>query len=192
MTLTWVNESVAQRRAIRTILRRTASVSSSGRLEDLDDVVLQCIGIGAENRLDTIADLDDTRGTETLQTVLIHLALVGDLHAQARDAGVDVDEVLPAAERRDDLLGLGVGASRRGLRLGRDSRSGRGNGSDGIGTVTEVRLFLRLEFGFRLTSRSSQIPLRDRKPEQHVIDNEEHDAHANEQRDVLRGWGRAI
>src|ERR1700736_1487041 len=77
-------------------------------LEDFDDVVLQRLGIGSENRLDAVADLDDTRGTETLQTVLIHLALVGDLHAQARDARVDIHEVLPAAERRDHLLSLAV------------------------------------------------------------------------------------
>ena len=49
-----------------------------------------------------------------LQTCLIHLALVGDLHAQAGDAGVDVHEVLPAAERRDDLLGLAVGPTAAG------------------------------------------------------------------------------
>src|SRR5215207_7573942 len=113
------------------------------RLEDVDDVVFQRLGICAEDRLDTVADLDDTGGPETLQTRLIHLALVGDLHAQASDAGVDVDEVLPAAERRDDLLGLAVGRDGRGcgLRPGRGARSqGRGRGR----ALVEVRFLLRL------------------------------------------------
>src|SRR3979409_962765 len=85
-------------------------------LEAFDDVVLEWVGIGAENRRDAVADFDDTRGTETLQASLIHLALVGDLHAQARDARVDVDEVLPAAERRDHLIPPAAG--RRGARGG--------------------------------------------------------------------------
>ena len=48
---------------------------------------------------------------EGLQPRLVDLALVGDLHPQPGDAGVDVDQVLPAAERGDQLLGLAVGAA---------------------------------------------------------------------------------
>ena len=40
------------------------------------------------------------------------LLVVRDLHAQPSDAGVDVDEILPAAERRDQLLGHAVGHHR--------------------------------------------------------------------------------
>src|SRR5262245_55576476 len=87
---------------------------SMARLQDFVDVVLQCLGLRAEDRLHAVAHLDHTRGAETAQTGLIHLALVGDLHTQTGDAGVDVHEILAAAERRDDLLCLAVRRDRGG------------------------------------------------------------------------------
>ena len=36
-------------------------------LEDVDDVVLQRLGLCAEDRLDAVADLDDTCGSETFR-----------------------------------------------------------------------------------------------------------------------------
>ena len=134
---------------------RRGRTAARPHLQDVDDVVLQGLGIRAEDRLDTVADLDDTRGPEAFQTSLIHLALIGDFHAQARDAGVDIHEVLPAAERRDDLLGLTVGGDwGGGHRHGRGTRAAGLHCSDRLGALAEVGLFLGLELGFRLASRS--------------------------------------
>ena len=77
-------------------------------LEDVRDVVLQRLSLCSEDRLNTVADLDDTCRSETAQTGLIHFARVRDVHAQARDTSVDIHEVLSAAERRNELLGLTV------------------------------------------------------------------------------------
>ena len=51
---------------------------------------------------------------------LVDLVLVGDLHPQPGDAGVDVDQVLPTAERGDQPLGLGGGRGAGRQRRGAD------------------------------------------------------------------------
>ena len=87
--------------------RRSSRADLSGLAgQGVVDVGLQGVGLGAEDRLDVVADLDHAGGTERLQPGLVDLALVGDLHAQPGDAGVDVDQVLPATEGGDQLLGL--------------------------------------------------------------------------------------
>jgi hypothetical protein len=59
----------------------------------------------------------------------IHLALVVDLDAKPRDAGVHVDEVLAAPERLDHLFGLAVGRDRCGHgRGGHTAAAGRHGG----------------------------------------------------------------
>src|SRR6476469_8536464 len=88
-------------------------------LEDILDLALERFGLGAEDRLHVVADLDHAGGTERLETALVDLALVGDLHPEPGDAGVDVDQVLPATECGNELFRLGVG---RGA--GRQRRSG--------------------------------------------------------------------
>ncbi len=129
---------------------------------------------------------------ETLQPRLIHLALVGDLHAQPGDAGVDVHQVLPAAERRDDLLGLAVGDAAGAVIVAVAVPDRPRHGGGRVGALAEVGRFLGLELALRLAPGRAQVPLRDREPEQHVVDDEEHDAHADQQRDVLRRRSGAV
>ena len=95
-----------------------------------------------------------TPAAQGLQPRLVDLAFVGDLHPEAGDAGVDVDQVLPATEGGDQLLGLGVG-ERPGGQCGSAARGPGGSaGRAGrTGAVGEVRGLLRVELVLRLASR---------------------------------------
>src|SRR5919112_3419472 len=92
----------------------------SQTLEDVGDLVLERLGLGAEDRLDVVADLDHAGGAERLEAAPVDLVLVGDLHPEPGNAGVDVDQVLPAPEGGDELLRLALG-----LALGRRRRRRR-------------------------------------------------------------------
>ena len=77
-------------------------------------------------------------------------------------------EILPPPERRDELFGLAVGGGQGGCGngCGRDAGSATLHGSDGIGTLAEVRFFLRFELGLRVASRRSDVPFLDRESDQ--------------------------
>ena len=60
-------------------------------LQHVEDVVLQRLGLGTEHRLHAVADLDHPGRAERFEPGLVHLGLVGDVHPQPGDAGVDVD-----------------------------------------------------------------------------------------------------
>ena len=77
-------------------------------------------------------------------------------------------EILPPPERRDELFGLAVGGGQGecGNGCGRDAGSATLHGSDGIGTLAEVRFFLRFELGLRVASRRSDVPFLDRESDQ--------------------------
>src|SRR6476659_8217624 len=116
----------------------TATAGYGGdRLQGVVDLVLECLGLCAEHGLHVVADLDHPGRAERLEAALVDLPLVGDLHAQSGDAGVDVDQVVAAAERRDELLRLAVPGDRgrrrccqhRGSRRGCDDAAAERHGA---------------------------------------------------------------
>ena len=85
------------------------------------------------------------------------------------------------------MFGLGVGP--------RFGGGNPGSGRDGgrcVGAFAEVGLLLLFEFGLDLAARCTHVPFGDHEPEQHVVENEEHQAHPDQQRDVLCGRRRAV
>ena len=78
-------------------------------LDGVLDLVLQGLGLRTEDRLHVGPDVDDAGGAQCLQTGAVHLAGVRDLHPQPRDAGVDVDQVLPTAKCGDQPFSGAIG-----------------------------------------------------------------------------------
>ena len=137
-----------RRRGVR---HRRGHHDRGGTGHGVRDLALQDLGLGAEDGLHVVADLDHAGGAERLQASLVDLVLVGDLHPQPGDARVDVDQVLPAPEGGDQPLGLGVGERSR-----RDAAAP----ADEPGTVLvlEVGGLLGLELVLAARDRGSAGP----------------------------------
>ena len=78
--------------------------------EDVGDLILQRLGLGAEHGLDAVADLDDACGAKAFQPGLVDLVLVDDFHV-CRSAGPDrvslVTDAMAAAGMADGRYWLG-------------------------------------------------------------------------------------
>ena len=58
------------------------------------------LGVAFVTLIESAGDVSEAEGG--------NLGGVGDVHPQAGDAGIDVDQILPATEGRDQLFGFGV------------------------------------------------------------------------------------
>ncbi len=97
----------------RSSASRATSASGSGRCAEIGlHVALQVLGARAEDRLQVVADLDDSGRTERLEAIGIRPLGIHELHAKPRDAGIEALDVGAPAERRDQLAGQSSGAGR--------------------------------------------------------------------------------
>src|SRR5699024_11668294 len=82
------------------------NVSKVTSIHQVFDVIDEEIGFGTDDDLHGSAVGNDAEGTCLLEGAFVNEVLVADFDAQPSDAGLDLIDVVRAAEAGDDLLRL--------------------------------------------------------------------------------------